>query len=358
MRYTRVPTSDNVAAEYQILAPASAATSGWTAFPTIDREPQPRTRRRAVTPPGSRIGLIAQDNWPAGGTFPSNGTPAVAQGRLLPGHPGRLPAGGRHDGADDQPHAGAGDPERPGRLLDTSPVNVTLTGTDNAGGAGIDKTEYRVDGGAFATYTAPIAVATDGDHTIEYRSVDKNDNVEATKSVALKLDQIAPTSTATLNPGTPGPGRHVSTVRSSSALTGTDATSGVAKLEYQVNTVGAFKAFGVRSLAANAALEWVTYDPANKPVFSAPGQYTIDYRATDAAGNVETAKSVSFSIAHATQDAPVTTATLDPAQPGAGKTYASAVNVNLSALDPTAAGPGAEDRRRQRLRQLVGCRAR
>ena len=48
----------------------------------------------------------------------------------------------------------------------------------------------------------------------------------------------------------------------------------------------------MRSLAANEALEWVTYDPANKPVFSAPGQYTIDYRATDAAGNVETAKAV------------------------------------------------------------------
>ena len=37
--------------------------------------------------------------------------------------------------------------------------------------------------------------------------------------------------------------------------------------------------------------------------------------------------------------APVTTATLDPAQPGAGKTYATAVNVNLSALDPQPAGP-------------------
>ena len=91
----------------------------------------------------------------------------------------------------------------------TSPVNVTLTGTDNAGGAGIDKTEYRIDGGAFTTYTAPIAVATDGNHTVEYRSVDKNGNVEATKSVALKLDRSPRASTASLNPGTPGSGRHV-----------------------------------------------------------------------------------------------------------------------------------------------------
>ena len=213
---------------------------------------------------------------------------------------------------------------------------MTLTGTDNAGGAGIDKTEFRIDGGAFATYTAPITVGSDGDHTVEYRSVDKNNNVEATKSVALKLDLTAPTSTATLNPGTPGPG---GTYDGPVGLTlaGTDATSGVAKLEYQVNTVGAFKAFGLRNLAANEAFEWVTYDPANKPTFTAPGQYTIDYRGTDAAGNVETAKSVSFSIRaqQTDHDAPVTTATLDPAQPGPGKTYSTAVNVNLSALDPS-----------------------
>ena len=35
----------------------------------------------------------------------------------------------------------------------------------------------------------------------------------------------------------------------------------------------------------------------------------------------------------------MTTATLDPAQPGPGKTYATPVTVNLSALDPTPAGP-------------------
>ena len=66
----------------------------------------------------------------------------------------------------------------------TSPVNVTLTATDEQGGSGIDKTEYRIGSGAFQTYSAPIAVATDGNHSIEYRSVDKNGNVEATKSVA------------------------------------------------------------------------------------------------------------------------------------------------------------------------------
>ena len=51
MRYTRVPTSDIVAAEYQILAPASAATTGWTAFPTVTGNLNLNTTPRAVTRP-------------------------------------------------------------------------------------------------------------------------------------------------------------------------------------------------------------------------------------------------------------------------------------------------------------------
>ena len=74
----------------------------------------------------------------------------------------------------------------------TSDVSVTLAGTDNAGGAGIDKTEYKIDGGAFATYTAPIVVSTAGTHTIEYRSTDKNNNVEATKTVSASRSTRSP----------------------------------------------------------------------------------------------------------------------------------------------------------------------
>ena len=86
---------------------------------------------------------------------------------------------------------------------------MTLTGTDNAGGAGIDKTEYRIDGGAFTTYTAPIAVATDGNHTIEYRSVDKNeqrrgDEVGRAQARPGRADQHRDAQ-----PGHPGSGRHV-----------------------------------------------------------------------------------------------------------------------------------------------------
>ena len=55
-------------------------------------------------------------------------------------------------------------------------------------------------------------------------------------------------------------------------LTATDATSGVAKSEYMVNSPTAFGAFGAAKLVASAAAaEWVTYDAANKPSFTAAG---------------------------------------------------------------------------------------
>ena len=44
----------------------------------------------------------------------------------------------------------------------TGPVTVTLTGSDNTGGSGLDKLEYRLDGGAWTTYTTPVPVSATG----------------------------------------------------------------------------------------------------------------------------------------------------------------------------------------------------
>ena len=214
-------------------------------------------------------------------------------------------------------------------------VNVTLTGTDNANGSGVDKVEYKVDGGAFATYSAPVAITADGTHTVEYRSTDKAGNVEATKSLTVKVDKAAPVTTATLQPATSPTAGPVTLT-----LAATDPVSGVAGSEYQVNAASPFGALKLSS----AALAWVAYDPANKPVFTAPGVYSVDYRSTDAAGNVEAAKSVSFTIAAQSNDktAPVTTQSLDPAAPGAGKTYSGPVKVKFSALDQAPGGAAAK----------------
>ncbi|TBT83019.1 hypothetical protein ET989_12850 [Propioniciclava sinopodophylli] len=65
-------------------------------------------------------------------------------------------------------------------------VSVTLTTTD-AGDSGLARTEYRVDAGAWTTYSQPITFATGGSFTVAYRSIDGAGNVEATQSVVVPV---------------------------------------------------------------------------------------------------------------------------------------------------------------------------
>ncbi|MBE2317691.1 PKD domain-containing protein [Solirubrobacter sp. CPCC 204708] len=211
-----------------------------------------------------------------------------------------------------------------------TPVNVTVSAADDGECvSGIDTTEYRVGGGAFAAYTAPIALTADGTHTVEYRSTDKAGNAETAKSVTVKLDATAPATTASTNPTGAGP--HPAPV--TLTLDAADAASGVKLTEYRVNHGGAFA--GVAPKALSAAADWLPYSAAGKPAFTANGTYSIEYRSTDVAGNVEATKTVTFTVGTPTGDAtaPVTSAALDPASPGPGRVYPGPVTVKFSALD-------------------------
>jgi plastocyanin len=167
----------------------------------------------------------------------------------------------------------------------TGPVEVTLTAADEAGGSGVESTEYAVDGGAFQPYTAPFTVSAEGAHTIVYRSTDVAGNVEADKQVAFTIDpdgpgedETAPVTTAALDPAAPGPGGTY-TVPVEVTLTAADEAggSGVASTEYRIDG-GAFQ-------------------PYTAPfTVSAEGAHTIVYRSTDVAGNVEADKQVGFTI--------------------------------------------------------------
>ncbi len=109
----------------------------------------------------------------------------------------------------------------------------------------------------------------------------------------------------------------------------------MALTEYRVNG-SSFAAFGAAARFA-AAAEWLTYSAASKPAFTANGTYSIEYRSTDVAGNVETPKTVTFTVGAPTGGdvtAPVTNASLDPAAPGPGRIYPGPVTVKFSALDP------------------------
>jgi hypothetical protein len=68
---------------------------------------------------------------------------------------------------------------------------VTLHATDPDND--LDHTEYRLDGAsAWTTYTGPFPVSGDGSQSVEYRSTDKAEHVEPTRSLVVKIDTTAP----------------------------------------------------------------------------------------------------------------------------------------------------------------------
>ena len=73
------------------------------------------------------------------------------------------------------------------------PVTATLQATDPDDASSTLVTNYSRDGGAtWLTYTAPVTFSDDGQHTLQYRSVDQASNLEATHSVSFNIDQTPP----------------------------------------------------------------------------------------------------------------------------------------------------------------------
>ncbi|HLL65167.1 MAG TPA: LamG-like jellyroll fold domain-containing protein, partial [Micromonosporaceae bacterium] len=98
----------------------------------------------------------------------------------------------------------------------TSPVLVTLSGTDGAG-SGVSEIRYTLDGsdpltsGTALAYSAPISVATTT--TIRYYATDGGGNVSVVQTQVVSIDTTAPVNALTLN-----------NVTGSAVLTGTTVT--------------------------------------------------------------------------------------------------------------------------------------
>ncbi|WP_066307583.1 Ig-like domain repeat protein [Bacillus sp. FJAT-29814] len=109
-----------------------------------------------------------------------------------------------------------------------SDVEVSLTAADSV--SGVAKTEYRLNGGAWATYTGSIIVKTEGINTLEYRSVDHAGNTEAIKTVQVKIDKTKPLLNVTFNPSViiGGNGKLINVKATVDAR---DALSGIASFE-------------------------------------------------------------------------------------------------------------------------------
>ncbi len=75
-------------------------------------------------------------------------------------------------------------------------VTVTLSATDDR--SGVAKIEYNLDSGGYALYTAPVVVASEGNHAVAYRATDVADNVESpVNSLSFRTDKTKPVITYT-----------------------------------------------------------------------------------------------------------------------------------------------------------------
>jgi hypothetical protein len=193
---------------------------------------------------------------------------------------------------------------------------VTLTAADEAGGSGVEQMMYRVDGGAPQAYGGPFDFTVDGEHTLEYRSVDGAGNAEDYNTpVQLKVDATAPTTTATASPSRPlgTEGWYDSAVELT--LRARDGEgSGTAVTEYRVGDG-----------------DWQPY---GEPlVLEEAGVHDVDYRSSDAAGNHEEINSTRVKV---DRTAPVTSARINGAAPQAE--YDGAVRVAFTRTDGDGSG--------------------
>ena len=62
-----------------------------------------------------------------------------------------------------------------------------MTATDNETGSGVEKIEYRVNGGAYTTYTTPVAFNTPGVYDVDYRATDKVNNTSEPKRISFRI---------------------------------------------------------------------------------------------------------------------------------------------------------------------------
>jgi hypothetical protein len=144
----------------------------------------------------------------------------------------------------------------------TGAVTVTLTPTDAV--SGVAQSKYRVDAGAWQTGTS-FTVTTDGDHTIDFYSVDAAGNQETTKSAHVKIDATQPEVTLLV----PQDGaKYPQGAGVGCDWTRSDATSGVASEVAKIDGVVVAKGDPIGAVAE--------------------GAHTFSLTVTDVAGNVRT----------------------------------------------------------------------
>ena len=165
----------------------------------------------------------------------------------------------------------------------TSSVTITLTADDAH--SVIFLTKYRINGGSWITYSEPFDISIEGINTIEYRSVDGNNNVEAIKEAEFKIDTTNPLSMLFVQQPHHKEGNvYYVTKTTQFILSAKDDewpfSSGILEIEYQIDS-GSWNTHQGDELTFIVTLK---------------GPHTINFHSIDEAGNEEEVKSIQIEV--------------------------------------------------------------
>ena len=201
-------------------------------------------------------------------------------------------------------------------------VTITLAASDNPGGSGVDRIVYTTDGstptlthgtvyaGSFSVSTSPT--------TVKYRAFDNAGNAEATNSLLIRLDTVAPSSSIQCN-STACAGSFYSAAVSATLSANDVGGSGIDKIVYTTD--------GSDPTSTNGTV----YSGA----FSIGSTTTVKYRAFDVAGNAEP---VNSALLRVDTVPPTTTINCAGSPCNSGSWYKSGVSISLVATDGSGSG--------------------
>lgn len=186
-----------------------------------------------------------------------------------------------------------------------APVTVNFI-KDNSG-SGTKEIRYTINGGPVQTGDS-MFFDVDGSYMIQYGATDNVGNVEATKSLYIKLDRTAPVTQANLTSMPDASGWNNEPVKL--IFTPSDFFgSGIKQINYKINDS--------------------EIKTGNMVSFDMDGIYRVQYWSTDQAGNDEITKTI---VVKLDRTAPVTTANQTPAANAAGWNN-TPVKLDFSAID-------------------------
>ncbi|MEU6645609.1 chitobiase/beta-hexosaminidase C-terminal domain-containing protein [Saccharomonospora sp. NPDC046836] len=171
----------------------------------------------------------------------------------------------------------SGDQDAQGNYLGSATVAIAAEDAES----GVSTVEYQLNDGAFQPYAEPVAVTEPGDHTVRFRATDNAGNISEVGSVTFTVVEPAPDDTTPpeVSAEVTGTQDEQGNYFGSATVTvrATDTQSGVAGIEYEVDDRG--------------------FVPYTAPVrVSEIGDHSVQFRATDNAGNTSQVGFVTFSV--------------------------------------------------------------